>query len=136
MAKRGREPGRFYVYSIHDGDGFPVYVGKGLARRAKQQSKRFCRPFYIERRFSTEDGAFSFERRLISELSPELNVVAGGGGGRVTSKPARQPSWEREMDKVGIRRYVARALLRFDLQNHVAASKIDRIRQVANGPRC
>lgn len=128
---------RFYVYCIHDGDGFPVYVGKGTGRRFVQQRKNFRRPGYITKRFHSERAAFAYERKMVEELRPSLNQT-GGGGGSWVRKPApinRRYPWEYEMERVGQRRYTARALLRFDLSGLLDASKIDAIRQVANGPR-
>ena len=137
MAPRGRQPGfhmsanRFYVYAIHDGDGYPVYVGKGCGRRLNTQMSRFGRPGYILRRFRSERDAFRFEGRLIDELAPKLNRCRGGAGGRVTTRVHRRPSWLIEMERVGTRVYAARALLKFDLSAHVSAERLERIRQVA-----
>lgn len=139
MAPRGRQPGfqmseaRFYVYAIHDGDGLPVYIGKGCGRRLSIQKARFGRPGYIVRRFKSEQQAFKYEKRLIAELPPELNRCEGGFGGRATRRrPERLPKEFMEMERLGTRVYAARMLLKFDLRRRVSPEQIERLRQVAS----
>ena len=133
MAARGRKPGfgRFYVYAIHDGDGVPVYIGKGIGRRLDLQRGRFARPGYILRRFRTEDAAFQFDARMVAELKPQMNRCPGGAGGRASKRIVRLPACYREMERVGTRVYAARELLKFDLTGYVTPKQIDAIRQVA-----
>jgi hypothetical protein len=127
---------RFYVYVIHDGDGLPVYIGKGSGRRLEAQRKRFGRQGYVWRRFKSEDAAFAFEARCIAELSPALNRCAGGAGARVTTKAPREYRCPTAiaMQEIGPRRYVARRLFDFvGVERYIDPSKLDAIRQVANG---
>ena len=121
----------FYVYCIHEGDGYPVYVGKGHGRRAKAQSKRFGRPVYVWRSFVSEQAAFEFERRAIAELIPPLNRAKGGAGGRVRRRVYRKPRWVAEIERIGTRVYAARELLKFDLSAYLRPERIAAIRQVA-----
>lgn len=121
----------FYVYQFTRA-GSAVYVGKGTGTRFQTQCRRFadCEG-EIVKWFHSETAAFKHEERLIAKLNPSDNIVAGGRGAR-----ARKPKWQREMEAVGLRRYSARLLLRFDLKGYIEPSKIEAIRQVANGPRC
>lgn len=132
---RHDEDGRFYVYRLFDDPLVPLYVGKGSGRRLSSQKSKFRCKGEIIRRFARERDAYAFEIKMIAELKPELNKHAGGNGSWAARRGPRKFGWEREIERVGSRRYAARQLLRFDLTPYLAASKIDEIRQVANGPR-
>lgn len=125
---------RFYVYRLFDDPLVTLYVGKGSGRRlASQKSKYRCNGEVI-RRFKRERDAFVFEIEMIALLKPQLNKHPGGNGNNAKRAKRRQ-KWEIEIEHVGTRRYAARALLNFDLRPYIDASKIEAIRQVANGPR-
>jgi hypothetical protein len=126
---------RFYVYRIFDGFE-TVYIGKGSGRRLSSQKSKFKLPGEIIARFKKERDAYAYEIKMIDELMPTANKHPGGNGSRVYKRRPRKQAWEIEIDRVGSRRYSARMLLRFDLAGLVDPSKLDAIRQVANGPRC
>lgn len=140
---------KFYVYRAFDGHE-TLYVGKGSGRRINQQRKRFRCEVEIIERCSTDDEAFTAERKWIALLKPSENKNAGGAGGRVAAKPLtneqRRAAREHkrflnEYQTVGPRRYVARFLLRkVDERNceRLGVSKVDvnRLREVANGIWC
>lgn len=130
---------RFYVYRIYDGHE-TVYVGKGSGRRLKQQARKFRLPAEIVEECKSEDHAFKREIHWTETLRPTLNSHRGGAGGRcrVRRKPQREFA---EIERIGSRRYAARFLLRKIDERNCAAlglSKVDvnRLREVANGPRC
>lgn len=146
---KGTGGARFYVYRIFDRHE-TVYVGKGCGRRVHDQRRRFrCNGEIIER-CETDDEAFAAERRWIAMLRPTQNVSPGGNGGR--SKPrvltaeerGNLKAWrdfEREYERVGPRRYVARGLVTRLSEANIASlgvSKVElsRLWEVANGPRC
>ncbi|MEZ0064020.1 hypothetical protein ABIF26_009582 [Bradyrhizobium elkanii] len=131
---RHDEDGRFYVYRIFDGFE-TVYIGKGSGRRLASQKSKFGLAGEIIARFKSERDAYAFEIKMIAQLMPTANKHPGGNGSRARRKIHRRFGWEIEMDRVGSRRYVARELLKFDLSRMIDASKIDAIREVANGPR-
>jgi hypothetical protein len=139
-AQRGRKPG-FYVYRIFDGFE-TVYVGKGSGRRLSNQKLSFRLDGEILEHCRSDDHAFERERHWISLLMPSENKNPGGFGGRVRPRRApRLPKEYRDIEAVGSRRYVARFLLtKLNERNcgRFGLSKIglDRIREVANGPRC
>jgi hypothetical protein len=126
---------RFYVYRIFDGFE-TVYVGKGSGRRLSSQKSKFRLPGEIIARFKSERAAYAFEIKMIAELMPTANKHPGGNGSRVYKRRPRRQAWEIEIESVGSRRYTARKLLQFDLSGIIDPSKLDAIRQVANGPRC
>jgi hypothetical protein len=126
---------RFYVYRIFDGHE-TVYIGKGSGRRLANQRRKFGLPGEIVASFAKESDAYAHEIKMISELMPTANKHPGGNGSRVYKRRPRRHAWEIEIDRVGSRRYSARMLLRSDLAGLVDPSKLDAIRQVANGPRC
>lgn len=123
---------RFYVYRIYDLGG-TVYIGKGSGRRLAQQIKNFGCFGEVVKSKLTEREAYEHERRLIRQLKPIRNRCAGGGGPRSKAVHVRRAKWEIDIERVGTRVYAARELLKFDLRPFLAASKIDRIRQVAYG---
>jgi hypothetical protein len=133
----------FYVYGFSVAGKF-VYIGKGSGRRFEAQIKNFshipqCIGGIIAD-FSRERSAYDKEAKMIALHKPTLNKVKGGGGSLkrifAPKMPAAERAMYREMEKLGTRVYAARMLLRFDLRNHVDPSKLEMIRQVANGPRC
>lgn len=140
MAERGRRPG-FYVYRIFDGVT-TVYVGKGSGSRLANQKRVFALPGEIIEECRSDDHAFEREIHWIKTLMPTDNKNVGGLGGRV--RPRRKPRLTkeyREIEAMGSRRYAARFLLtKLSEVNceHWGVSKVglDRIREVANGPRC
>jgi hypothetical protein len=125
---------RFYVYRIFDGFE-TVYVGKGSGRRLATQIRNFGLPGEIIAGFKSENDAYAFEIKMISELMPTENKHPGGNGNRVCRPIERKLKWELEIERVGSRRYAAQQLLQLDISQYLDASKIDAIRQVANGPR-
>lgn len=125
---------RFYVYRIFDGFE-TVYIGKGSGRRLTSQKSKFGLPGEIIAWFDKERDAYAHEIKMIAELKPTENKHPGGNGSRVFKRRPRRQAWEIEIERVGSRRYAARALLRLDLRGYVDPSKLDAIRQVANGPR-
>lgn len=139
---RGRTAGfrmskRFYVYAFYQ-DGVCIYVGKGCGRRLKTQEKRFGFPGVVLKEFATEKAAYNYEARQIEKLRPSHNKVAGGGGAIKRKKEALAPWFKAEaaeIERVGSRVYAARGLLKLDIGKLVAASVVERIRQVANGER-
>ena len=150
--------GRFYIYCFLDGHEI-VYVGKGSGNRAKQQAKRFQCEHKILEWLDEEAKAYEREKYWIARLQPTTNKNAGGAGhmaspdpvpvmlrGAVTAEQWKRLNKEaererREMERIGLRRYAARMLLRkVDETNceSVGVSKVDvfRLREVANGPWC
>lgn len=143
MAERGRSPGftMFYVYRIYDGVE-TVYVGKGSGRRLAHQMRKFGLPGAIVEECKSDDHAFEREVHWIAELKPTANKLAGGNGGRCKPKPKPRLAREfREIERVGSRKYAAQVLVR-KLDEHncgrwgVSKVALDRLREVANGPRC
>jgi hypothetical protein len=142
MAEQQR---RCYVYRIFDGHE-TVYIGKGTGRRLQTQLRRFGVDGEILARDLTDEQAFRRERELIAELMPTANRHPGGNGGRSVKK--RKPSlplwWrkqQREMQELGTRKYVARFLARkLNYANcelyGISKVGMDRLLEVANGPRC
>ena len=126
---------RFYVYRIFDGFE-TVYVGKGSGRRLCSQKSKFGLDGEIICRFKSERAAYAHEIKMIAELRPTANRHPGGCGSKVYKRRPRRFAWEIEIDRVGSRRYAARMLLRFDTRGFIDPSKLELIRQVANGPRC
>jgi hypothetical protein len=136
-ARKIADEPRFYVYKITDDDGV-FYVGKGSGSRINVQIRKFSRRGEIVGRYKTDREAFAAERALIAELSPRHNICPGGNGGTARRrKSRRRECWEVEIDRVGVRVYAAKALLRFETANPglLDPSKIDVIRQVADGCR-
>jgi hypothetical protein len=123
----------FYVYRIFDITETTIYIGKGTGRRLERQMRRFGAQGEILKRFKFEDDAFEFERAEIRRRCPTHNKSTGGEGGRLDGRDKT----ERLMDKIGPRRYVAQMLMRFGdgLLKYIDQSKLDAIRQVADGPR-
>lgn len=150
---------RFYVYAFRDGAEV-VYIGKGTGRRLQQQEKRFGLKGEVLGRYECEDKCFAAERDFIKQLMPNENRNRGGGGGRVTpaslvplnyrgkiterefKKAMAQHKQElAEIERLGSRRYSARILIsRLNDANceQWGVSKVDlnRLREVAYGPRC
>ncbi len=126
---------RFYVYRIFDGFE-TVYVGKGSGRRLNSQKSKFGMLGEIIAWFKREGDAYAFEIKMIAELRPTANKHPGGNGSRVFKRARRKFGWELEIARVGSRRYAARELLKLDTRGFIDPSKLDAIRQVANGPRC
>jgi hypothetical protein len=125
---------RFYVYRIFDGFE-TVYIGKGSGRRLANQKRRFRLPGEIISWFKSEREAYAHEIKMISALMPTENRHPGGGGSRAQRIVNRRFAWEYDFESVGPRKYAAQELLKFDLSQVLDASKIEAIRQVANGPR-
>lgn len=133
----------FYVYRIFDGHE-TVYIGKGSGTRLQDQKRRFGCDGEIIETCKSDDHAFERERYWIKTLMPTANISPGGNGGRV--KPRRKTrvyidSVEREIEKVGSRRYCARLILskvNEQVKIRLGLSNLDlnRLREVANGPRC
>lgn len=147
MSTPGRAP--FYVYRIFDGVQ-TLYVGKGSGRRLAAQKRKFRCSGEIIEECKSDDHAFEREKHWIAELRPTENMLPGGNGGRVRPKPLSAAAkrairefqkFEAELSEVGPRRYVARFLTRKLAEFNCEAfgvSKLDlnRLRAVANGPRC
>lgn len=114
---------RFYVYEILEGEEC-VYVGKGSGTRLASQRRRFKREGREICRFKIEAEAYMFERGLIFRRKPRFNIAPGQRGN--------------EMDRLGMRKYAAIMLLRKGepaLSRYIGASEMEKLRQVANGPR-
>ncbi len=123
---------RFYVYVITEFEsGEALYVGKGSGRRVFVQAAKIGGNGSIAARFKREQDAYAHEVKLIAELAPRLNKCRGGNGSTATKRRNVSPAWVREMDRIGLRAYVARLLLRFD--HNLSPSKIDEIRRIAHG---
>lgn len=127
-----------YVYAVKV-DGVIVYIGKGTGRRSRVSARRCGGQPEILKAFTNEDDAFAYERKMIALHGPEMNVCAGGNGGRAKPKPTpRKPKWLAEIERIGTKVYAARFLLtRFDERNceQWGISKLDlvRLREVAHG---
>ncbi len=121
---------RHYVYELTAPCGRVVYVGKGSGLRLKRQCSRTGLSGRIVSEHRTDKEAYCAEVARIAELRPEMNVLRGGNGPRVSLK--RPPKWYREIERVGVRVYAARLLLKF-APHMIAPSKVDEIRQVARG---
>jgi len=126
---------RFYVYVLGDVDEY-MYIGKGSGRRLSKQKQKYNLDGFEYARFLKESDALLFEKNLIQEHSPKLNLCAGGGGCKVAKRKVRRRTrQEIEMERVGLRVYAARALLSFcpvAMQKHgFDQSKVDQIRSVA-----
>lgn len=128
-----REQWRFYVYELRYADGALAYVGKGSGRRLAAQQATFNLEGEEVCRFRRERDAYAFERARIAELKPALNRHPGGNGSRGPAA-RRKYQWERDIERVGSRRYVARYLIA-NCAHLVDPSKLDAIRRVADGPR-
>jgi hypothetical protein len=126
---------QFYVYRLADYGGETLYIGKGTGRRLKNQISRTGLYGEIISRHATDAAAYKAEVAYISKFKPSLNKNSGGGGPMLRRVIAKPPKWIREIEEVGSRRFTARALLALDLSSVLDASKIEAIRQVANGPR-
>lgn len=126
---------KFYVYRIFDGFE-TVYVGKGSGGRLANQVRKFGLNGEIIASFRRERDAYAHEKLMIAELKPTANILSGGNGSRVQKVRIRRQSWEIEIDRIGSRRYAARMLLRFDTRGYMDQSKLEAIRQVADGPWC
>ena len=127
-----------YVYLLKDGD-LPIYVGKGTGRRAYQSKlKHGGEIHYLEKDLS-DDAAFKRERFWIAELTPPNNILAGGNGGRSKPKPKpRKTKFERDIERIGSRKYVAQFLMTRLAEHNCeqwGVSKVDlsRLREVAHG---
>lgn len=125
---------KFYVYRIFYGLE-TVYVGKGSGRRLESQKSKFRLPGEIIATFASESDAYAHEIKMIASLMPTENKHPGGNGSWTRKRVKRKLGWEYEIERVGSRRYAARELLKLDLSGVLDASKIDAIRQVADGPR-
>lgn len=133
---RHDEEGRFYVYRLVAARGLVLYIGKGSGRRLRGQQAKYKCSGEIISRFKRERDAYAFEVKAIAEYQPALNKHKGGNGSRAMPlRTPRKSKWELELDRVGSRRYAARMLLRFDTRGYIDQSKLELIRQVANGPR-
>lgn len=129
-------PWKFYVYEIYNQDHC-LYIGKGSGARLRAQIKSFGASGKEIARFKSEKDAYKFERFFISERQPYLNRHAGGNGNTSTKKRKFPVTKEEKLIKqIGLRRYVARMLLKFDLTGYIDQSNLDNIRAVANGPWC
>lgn len=149
---------RFYIYCFIDGAEV-VYVGKGTGSRLKQQEKRFGFHGKIIERLHSEEEAYRREVYWISELRPTENKNAGGSGGLADPNPIPSAlrgivslkEWDRSLsqlqkeyaliEEMGTRKFAAQILLRkLDDSNcelhGVSKVGLNRIREVANGPRC
>lgn len=126
---------RFYVYHLVDGVGDIQYIGKGSGKRLVSQKSKHQLFGYVAERFNSERQAYKAEIEHIARHNPPLNKHPGGNGSKASRKIERKPSWQIEMERVGTRVYAARALLCFDLSHYLDASKIEAIRQVADGTR-
>jgi hypothetical protein len=129
-----------YVYRIFDGE-VTVYVGKGSGRRLESQKRRFGLDGVVIEKCKSDDHAFEREVHWIAQLKPTDNILAGGNGGRCRPKP--KPRLDRtfaEIERIGSRKYSAQILVRKLYEGNCeqyGVSKIDlnRLREVANGPR-
>ena len=102
--------------------------------------------------FYNEAEAYTHEKRVIAELTPAMNKCPGGNGSRATPKLAyRKTKEDKEMDRLGTRKYSAILLLNKYIAFKCLESKIvypndvvecfdnmpvKRLLEVANGPRC
>lgn len=134
------KPWQFYVYAIVDSLGSVAYVGKGSTNRLRSQLSRFKMAGHEIARFQKESHAYDFERQAIAEHAPKLNRCRGGNGGRMhPHSPGRPTNEHRLMDLLGLRRYVAKALLAMDLSSFMPKSEIEalraRLQVVWNGER-
>lgn len=159
MAARTSPPAkRFFIYCFREGHAV-LYVGKGSGRRLRAQEKRFGFAGEILERMDDEERAYERERYWIEKLLPTENKNSGGAGGFSDRNPIPSQfrnsftlkEWEkcqregeaslREIEKIGSRRYAAQTLVSMlDERNceTFGVSKVDinRLREVANGPRC
>ncbi len=117
-------------------------MGKGSGRRLTNQKSRFRLPGEIIETCRSDDHAFERERYWIATLMPTANISPGGVGGRVRPKPKpRRFQWEIDIERAGMRRYIARVLISKLYDGNcekygVSKTDLVRIREVANGPRC
>jgi hypothetical protein len=135
---------RFYVYELLSASGEVLYIGKGSGYRLGAQKSKYGLNGREFARFKRERDAYTFEAQRIASEKPALNKCAGGGGSLAT--PKRQPrktKWEKELDAIGSRRWVARYLLRNISKFNAVLSKdghspldAPQLAEVAYGPRC
>ena len=100
MAARNRTwtPERWYVYRVNV-NGSLAYVGKGSGTRYLKSAERLNGIGGVIKYFARETAAYSFEKKLVAELQPWANKVAGGGGSDSKYRPsdaAIEAKWERE----------------------------------------
>jgi hypothetical protein len=151
---------RCYVYRIFDGHE-TIYIGKGTGRRLAAQIRRFDASGEKLEECLSDADAFKRERHWISVLMPIENRNGGGSGSYTKHNVPRVPrilrqlmtekQWAanakkmqaqlNEIERTGTRRYVAQYLLQklSELNCELwGLSKVDvnRLREVANGPRC
>lgn len=139
MARRKPEA-KFYVYRIYNGVT-TVYIGKGCGYRLTNQMRRFGLPGEKIEEGLTEAKAFEREVHWIATLNPTDNKNAGGRGGRSNRRVAYADKETIQIQVVGSRRYCARLLLskiNEEVKIRLGLSNLDlnRLREVANGPRC
>jgi hypothetical protein len=131
----------WYVYAVRNEHGDMLYIGKGCQDRYLASARRLGGYAEVLELFNGEVAAFKAERKLIAKYRPSMNKTAGGDGGRSRRRIVREPSWVREINAVGSKRYAARFLLtKLDEDNcasyGVSKVGLNRIREVANGPPC
>jgi hypothetical protein len=117
-----------YVYRLtHQGE--TLYIGKGTGKRLSKQRSSYKLEGEIIWECKSEKEAYKRERELVEMFSPLLNLCAGGGGSMAVK---RRTYTRREPTQRELRIDVAKQLItRWPYA--IPPSKIERIRQVANG---
>lgn len=134
---RARAEWPFYVYELTDESGAVVYVGKGCKSRLATQKRHRGLGGHEVARFKKEAHAYAYEIVRIREVGPIQNKHPGGVGGKFGHGGGIFAELA-EINRVGTRRFAARLILKhmWKVPGQIGASELERIRAVANGPRC
>ena len=70
---------RWYVYAVYS-CGYLLYIGKGTGYRLLVSARRLNGIAGVLEYFKSEKRALDFERKMIAQFKPVMNIKAGGGG--------------------------------------------------------
>ena len=135
---------RHCVY-VFERDGIVEYVGKVTSQRLKVQARRFGYDGKVLEWCKSDRKAFEREKYWIARLHPTENRNSGGSGGFVRKPVKRLPRWfiaqQKEIERVGVRQYVARYLLTKLNESNCEQCGVSRlslanIKAVAHGAHC
>lgn len=113
---------KFYTYAVTNDDGEIIYIGKGSGRRRLVSEKRGVCSHEVAR-FKREKDAYKHECELIAEYAPIQNKHPGGNGSRCQVERYRKTKEDREIERLGTRRYAARMIINKYLAFNILRSK-------------